>query len=147
MNEALMERLQKFLLRQDRASLLGSPATQEEIAHAEQRLNVRFHEDYVSFIRMFGGAYAGLAVHAFSNASSIGNETIIDLTLNFREQCEELPFGDALRTSYVISIDGSGDPIIIDQTGNVLNCYLDTGKAQLLAESFEALIEDNFYEW
>ncbi|WP_371860384.1 SMI1/KNR4 family protein [Paenibacillus lautus] len=53
-----MERLQKFLLRQDRASLLGSPATQEEIANAEQRLNVRFHEDYVRFIRMFGGVYA-----------------------------------------------------------------------------------------
>ncbi|GIP00373.1 hypothetical protein J14TS5_54580 [Paenibacillus lautus] len=147
MNEALMERLQKFLLRQDRASLVGSPATQEEIAHAEQQLNVTFHEDYVRFIRMFGGAYAGLAVHAFSNASSIGNETIIDLTLDFREQCKEIPFGDVLRTSYVISIDGSGDPIIIDQTGKVSIYYHDTGEAKLLAESFEALIEDNFYEW
>jgi hypothetical protein len=142
-----MERLQKFLLRQDRASPLGSPATQEEIANAEQRLNVRFHEDYVRFIRMFGGVYAGLSVHAFSNASSIGNETIIDLTLDFREQCTELPFGDVLRTSYVISIDGSGDPIIIDQTGKVFICYHDTGEVELLADSFETLIEDNFYEW
>lgn len=66
MNEALMERLQKFLLRQDRASLVGSPATQEEIAH---------------------------------------------------------------------------------HTGKVFICYHDTGEAKLLADSFEALIEDNFYEW
>lgn len=147
MNEVLMERLQKFLLREDRASLVGTPATQEEIAHAEQLLNVRFHEDYVRFIKMFGGAYAGLAVHAFSNGSSVGQETIVDLTLDFREQCKELPFGDVLRTSYVISIDGSGDPIIIDQTGKVIICYHDTGEVELLADSFETLIEDNFYEW
>ncbi|KOR89161.1 SMI1/KNR4 family protein [Paenibacillus solani] len=147
MNEALMERLQKFLSREDRASLVGCPATQEEISHAEQLLNVSFHEDYLRFIRMFGGAYAGLPIHAFSNGSSIGNETIVDLTLDFREQCKELPFGEELRVSYVISIDGSGDPIIIDQTGKVFICYHDTGEVKFLADSFEALIEDNFYEW
>ncbi|WP_246059322.1 SMI1/KNR4 family protein [Paenibacillus lautus] len=69
------------------------------------------------------------------------------MTLDFREQCTELPFGDVLRTSYVISIDGSGDPIIIDQTGKVFICYHDTGEVELLADSFETLIEDNFYEW
>lgn len=147
MNEALMERLQNFLFREDRASLVGSPATQEEIAHAEQQLNVRFHEDYVHFIRKFGGAYAGLAVHAFSNGSSIGNETVADLTLDFREQYKELPIGDALQTGYVISIDGSGNPIIIDQSGKVFICHHDTGEVKLLADSFEALIEENFYEW
>ncbi|WP_409347191.1 SMI1/KNR4 family protein [Paenibacillus sp. MBLB4367] len=117
------------------------------MAGAQERLNVSFHENYVRFIRMFGGAYAGLAVHAFSNGSSLGKETIVDLTLEFREQFKESPFAEVLRTGYVISMDGSGDPIFIDQEGKVCICYHDTGEIKLLADSFEMLIEDNFYEW
>ncbi|MFB6365844.1 SMI1/KNR4 family protein [Paenibacillus elgii] len=147
MKDALMERLKIFLHREDNSTLVGIPASQEEIAKAQQQLNVNFHEDYVHFIRTFGGAYAGLVVYAFSNGSSLGNETVVDLTLGFREQFKELPFTEVLRTSYVISIDGSGDPIIINQEGKVLICYHDTGEIELLADSFEVLIEENFYEW
>ncbi|GAF06080.1 hypothetical protein JCM16418_22 [Paenibacillus pini JCM 16418] len=96
---------------------------------------------------MFGGAYAGLAVHAFSNGSSLGNETVVDLTLGFREQFKDLPFAEVLRTSYVISMNGSGDPIIINQAGKVIIYYHDSGETELLADSFEVLVEDNFYEW
>ncbi|MGO4184921.1 SMI1/KNR4 family protein [Paenibacillus sp. MCAF9] len=147
MKDALMERLKNFLHLEDNSTLVGIPATQEEIAKAQQRLNVSFHEDYVHFIRTFGGAYAGLAVHAFSNGSSLGNETVIDLTLEFREQFKELPCAEVLRTSYVISMDGSGDPIIIDRLGKVHICYHDTGEIKLVADSFELLVEENFYEW
>ncbi|MCG7409498.1 SMI1/KNR4 family protein [Paenibacillus sp. ACRRX] len=147
MKNALMERLKLFLHREDHRTLVGMPASQEEIVKAQQRLNVIFHEDYVHFIKTFGGAYAGLAIHAFSNGSSLGNETVVDLTLEFREQCKELPFADVLRTSYVISMDGSGDPIIINQAGKVCICYHDTGEIKLLADSFEEMIKENFYEW
>ncbi len=147
MKAALMERLKNFLHREDNRSLVGIPASQEEIAKAEQRLNVEFHDDYVHFIRAFGGAYAGLAIHAFCNGSSLGKETVVDLTLEFREQFKGLPFAEVLQASYVISMDGSGDPIIINQAGQVCICYHDTGEIKLLADSFEALIEDNFYEW
>lgn len=147
MKDALMERLKVFLYREDNRTLVGIPASQEEIVKAQQRLNVNFHEDYIHFIKTFGGAYAGLAIHAFSNGSSLGNETVVDLTLGFREQFKELPFAEVLRTSYVISIDGSGDPIIINQAGRVFICYHDTGEIKLLADSFEEMIEENFYEW
>ncbi|WP_442604121.1 SMI1/KNR4 family protein [Paenibacillus sp. KN14-4R] len=147
MKDALMERLKVFLQREDNSTLVGIPASQEEIAEAQRQLNVNFHEDYVHFIRTFGGAFAGLAVHAFSNGSSLGNETVVDLTLGFREQFKELPLAEVLRTGYVISIDGSGDPIIIDREGKVCICYHDTREIKLLADSFEMLIEDNFYEW
>lgn len=147
MKDALMERLKTFLLREDNRTLVGIPASQEEIVEAQQRLNVNFHEDYVHFIKTFGGAYAGLAVHAFSNGSSLGNETVVDMTLDFREQFNEFSFAEVLRTGYVISMDGSGDPIIINQAGKVFICYHDTGEIKLLADSFEEMIEENFYEW
>jgi len=69
------------------------------------------------------------------------------LTLEFREQFTELPFAEILRTSYVISMDGSGAPILINQDGKVFICYHDTGEMELLADSFEVLIEENFFEW
>jgi len=147
MNDMLMERLKSFLHREDNGTLVGIPASLEEIVKAQQRLNVNFHEDYIHFIKTFGGAYAGLAIHAFSNGSSLGNETVVDLTLEFREQFKELPFAEVLRTSYVISMDGSGDPIFINQAGKVFICYHDTGEIKLLADSFEEMIEKNFYEW
>ncbi|WP_028563665.1 SMI1/KNR4 family protein [Paenibacillus pinihumi] len=147
MKDALMERLKAFLQREDKSTLVGIPAGEEEIDKAHQQLNISFHEDYIQFIRTFGGAYAGLAVHAFSNGSSLGNETVVDLTLGFREQFRELPFAEVLQTGYVISMDGSGDPIMISQDGQVLICHHDTGEIKLLADSFESLIEDNFFEW
>jgi len=147
MKDVLMERLKIFLHREDNHTLVGIPTSQDEIVKAQQRLEVNFHEDYLHFIRTFGGAYAGLAVYAFSNGSSLGNETVVDLTLGFREQFKELLFAEVLRTSYVISMDGSGDPIIINQTGKVFICYHDTGEMKLLADSFEELIEENFFEW
>ncbi|GBG07292.1 putative cell wall assembly protein, partial [Paenibacillus agaridevorans] len=39
-------------------------------------------------------------------------------------------------------MDGSGDPIIIDQAGKVSICYHDTGEIKLLADSLEELIEE-----
>jgi len=147
MKDALMERLKIFLHRDNNRTLVGIPASQEEIVKAQQQLNVNFHEDYIHFIKTFGGAYAGLAIHAFSNGSSLGNETVVDLTLGFREQFKELSFAEVLRTSYVISMDGSDDPIIMNQAGKVFICYHDTGEIKLIADSFEEMIEENFCEW
>ncbi|MFC7680145.1 SMI1/KNR4 family protein [Paenibacillus sp. GCM10028914] len=147
MKESLIERLKLFLYREDNLTLVGHPASQEEISQAEQLLNVSFHTDYVKFIQTFGGAYAGIAVHAFANGSSIGKETVIDLTLRYREQFKEHSFAKILETSYVISMDGSGDPIMMNSSGQVYIGYHDTAEIRLLADSFEALIEDQFYEW
>lgn len=143
--DSLIERLKAFLLKKEQQTLLGKPASQEEITSAQQQLRVQFHQDYVQFIKMFGGAYAGLAIHAFSNGSSIGNETVVDLTLAFRQQFKDILSPNSLDTSYVISMDGGGNPIFIDTSGRVFIC--DHGTIQLLANSFELLIEENFYEW
>ncbi|MBD2861169.1 SMI1/KNR4 family protein [Paenibacillus oceani] len=149
MKEELMERLRQFLGRADNASLSGTPAGDEQIASAERLLDVRFDADYIEFIKAFGGAYAGLPVHAFANGSAMGNETVVELTLDFRKQYEGTvtEAETLLRSGLVISLDGSGDPILIASTGGVYICYHDSGETSMLAGSFAELIEDNFFEY
>ncbi|MFJ7919171.1 hypothetical protein ACIQ6U_05355 [Lysinibacillus fusiformis] len=68
----------------------------------------------------------------------MGNEAVIDLTLAFRQ-----PFSEVLSiASYVISMDGGGNPIFMDSSGKVFLC--DHGTLLLLAESFERLSKKNF---
>ncbi|QUL55317.1 SMI1/KNR4 family protein [Paenibacillus tritici] len=147
MNDALMERLHLFLTREDNRSLLGIPATDDQIAAAEKVLGLSLDRDYVRFIKSFGGAYAGLPVYAFSNASSMGQGRITELTLSFREDFKDTPAGAILAHSVVFSMDGSGNPILLDPEGRVLLCDHDTGEYEVIAASFAALIEENFAEW
>ncbi|WP_374966437.1 hypothetical protein [Lysinibacillus sp. RS5] len=70
-----------------------------------------------------------------------------DLTLEFREQFKNHSPAKILNTSYVISLEGSGNPIFINQAGQVFICSNDTGEIELLADSFEEMIDENFFEW
>ncbi|MEK4003190.1 hypothetical protein [Paenibacillus sp. FSL H3-0333] len=45
MNDALMERLQLFLTKEGNQSLLGTPATEEQIAEAEKQLGLSLDQD------------------------------------------------------------------------------------------------------
>ena len=56
---------------QDEPELKGIPASNEEIKHAENILGIKFHDDYIEFIKKFGGASAGLDNHAFHNSTLI----------------------------------------------------------------------------
>lgn len=147
MKESLMERLKAFLLKKEQQTLIGIPASQTEIMNAKRQLHIQLHTDYVEFITAFGGAYAGIAVHAFSNGSSIGNETVVNLTLDFPQQFFDYLPPNILATSYVISMDGEGNPIFIESSGKVYICFHDSGEVKRLANSFKLLIEENFYEW
>jgi hypothetical protein len=46
-----------------------------------------------------------------------------------------------LQKSYVFSIDGSGDPVTINQEGAVIICYYDTGELKQIADLFNALVK------
>jgi hypothetical protein len=147
MNDTLMQRLAHFLAKEEHDTLRGRPALDGEIKAAEEKLNVKFHDDYKDFIKRFGGAYAGLDIHAFSNGSSLGKETVVELTLEFRESYA----GDAraveLNKSYVIAITCTGDPIIINPVGEVVALYHDSDEREVLAASLEELLQDIFVEW
>lgn len=119
--------------------LRGLPATSDQINEAQKLLNVQFNEQYINFIKRFGGAFAGISIHAFSNESLIGKATVVDLTLKFRDTYgESVP--RELRNSYVISDDGSGNPILMDMAGKITIYFHDSGESELLYNSLQELL-------
>ena len=145
MKKELVNRLKEFLGKNP--TLMGRPASTEEIENAERELGMKMDNDYKEFIQIFGGAYAGLAIHAFSNGSSIGNETVVELTSKSRALFNESNVFPEINRCYVIADDGSGNPIVISENGEMLLFDYDTGEKTVLSESFEKFIEDNFSEW
>lgn len=77
MKDALMKRLEVFLHREDNRSLLGIPASPEEIVKAQQQLNVSFHEDYIDFIKMFGEHMQVLQYMHFRMALASGTKQLL----------------------------------------------------------------------
>jgi cell wall assembly regulator SMI1 len=145
MKEELMKRIEYFL--EKHPELKGVPATLNEIAKAEEELQIKLDDDYKEFIKRFGGSYAGIAIHAFSNGSSMGNETIINLTNCCRESFEEDEFSPEINKSLIFSDDGTGNPIAINANGEVVIYYHDSGEKEILSKSFGSFVEENFAEW
>ena len=140
-NAKLIKKLKKFLLNEDNSEFVGKPATDEQIKEAETKMGVKFSDDYIEFIKLFGGAYAGIDIRAFENAESIGKESVIDFTLALRESHPKV------QDTYVISDDGSGNPIMINQNGEVAIFYHDTGESEILSSSLGEYIEEVFEPW
>lgn len=145
MKQEVINKLNVFY--QKNPTMLGKAATNEQIANAEKELNIIMDKDYKEFIQNFGGASAGLAIHAFINGTSIGNETIIDLTNSARNLFNDANLSPEINKSLVITDDGSGNPIAIMPNGEVVLFDYDTEEKQVLSNSFEEFIEENFVEW
>lgn len=141
MEKKIFNKLKKFLLNEENSEFTGKPATKEQISQAELQLGVKFSNDYIEFIENFGGAYAGLDIHAFENAESMGSETVISLTNDLRKSHPEV------KDTYVISDDGSGNPIMIDKSGQIIIYYHDSGDSEILAPSLGKYIEEVFEPW
>lgn len=142
MNEDLLNKILKFINPNTEINLIGIPATQFEIEAAEKELNITFHEDYIIFIKKFGGSYAGIPIYAFKNNEMLSEDTVIDLTKNFRADYEGDNRSEIINKSYVFSFDGSGNPIMINQKGEVIIFYHDNDQYKILADSLSKLIED-----
>ena len=142
MKQSIIKKLNAFF--KENPTLLGVAATNEEIENAEKELHLTIDNDYKEFILKFGGAYAGIAIYAFKNGTSIGKETIIDLTMNARNLFNTANLFPEINNCLVFSDDGAGNPIAIAPNGEVILFDYDTEEKQTLANSFEKLIEDNF---
>lgn len=110
----------------------------KDIKQAEEKLNVVFDPDYKQFIKLFGGCYVGVDVYGIKNSNDLEDKSIIDLTEEYKKSGWNIPKG-----SYVISFDSSGNPIMINNSGEIILFDHDNFSLIKLADSFEKLIEDN----
>ena len=137
----LVKRLETFLTENE---MLGTPATAEQIAEAENILNVKFPEDYVDFISRFGGTYAGIDIYAFESNS----ENVIKFTQDMRQSfCNGDKREKEAQQSIAFADDGSGNPILINAKGEVVIFYHDSDEREVVAKNLGKFIEDNFEEW
>ena len=132
MKKELIERLRRFLSAHD---MMGTPASDEQVVCAEQELGVKFSPDYIDFVKNFGKAYAGMMINALD-----GNENVVDETKSFREVHPDVT------DTYVISDDGSGNPIMINSKGEVEIYYHDSdAEIEIIASSLEQYIDCLLY--
>ncbi|MEY9974776.1 hypothetical protein ABH966_005193 [Lysinibacillus sp. RC46] len=111
--------------------------------NAEQVLNVKFKEEYIQFIKIFGGACVGLNIHAFNNGSFIGKSTVVELTHWFKKGGEDM-IPHELKDAYVISNDGSGNPILMNSDGNIFIFWHDSWEVELLHNSLQEMLMKYF---
>jgi hypothetical protein len=135
MEESLILRIKEFLGNTD---YIENVSTDSELSEAEKELNVTLDDEYKFFVKNFGGCFVGLDIFALKNSKNLEQITFIDLTKSFRKQ--GYPNMD---NKYVISFDGSGNPICINSKGEVLLFDHDIGEYSKIANSFNKLISDN----
>ena len=122
--------------------------TEEEINKAEDELAVKFHTDYLKYLRKYGGgsafAYDIYGLKPTRNMTK--NYSVVSNTNFYRSQ----NWPD-IKNWYIISDDGRGNPIGIDPEGKVWLSDHDSGFELIkLADSFEEFLyklhTDTLYE-
>lgn len=125
------------------------PVESKEIDLAEKELDLTFNDAYKKFIMVYGGACVGSnLVYGLRKQKDMGKELFNVLTINFFYRVQNWP---DIENWYIISDDGSGNPIGIDPEGKVWLSDHDSGFEQIkLADSFEEflykLLTDTLYE-
>ena len=100
--------------------------------------NVVFDTGYKQFIKTFGGCYVGVDIYGVRNSNDLKEKTVVDLTKLYKEAGWTIA-----DDCYIISFDSSGNPIMMNKSGEVVLFDHDNGDSVILANSFEELIEDN----
>lgn len=144
MKQELIDKIKVIL--SDNDLFAGKSVNEETIKNAETELNVKFDNDYAKFLSLFGGSYTGFPVYGFNNCEMLSEETVIDLTKDFRSNYLVDNRCELIQSSYVISVSGNGDPVFISPDNKVWIYYQDDDETEELNKSFEELIEENLME-
>lgn len=139
MKQEVIDKIKLILSEND--LFAGKSVDEETIKNAEKELNVNFDKDYVQFLSLFGGSYTGFSIYGFNNCEMLSEETVIDLTKNFRSNYLIDNRSELIQSSYVISVSGNGDPVFISPDNKVWIYYHDDDEIEELNKSFEELIE------
>lgn len=143
MDAHLMKRIGSFLNNSEFEGLVGKPATTEEILNAERVLNVKFNEEYIRFIKLFGGACVGIEIYVFNNEDSLRKNSVIESTQRFRKGGEDV-IPQELKDAYVISDDGSGNPILMNTEGKIFIFLHDSWEVELVSNSLQEMLMKYF---
>lgn len=141
MKQEVIDKIKLILSEND--LFAGKSVDEETIKNAETELNVNFNKDYVQFLSLFGGSYTGFSIYGFNNCEMLSEETVIDLTKDFRSNYLIDNRCELIQSSYVISVSGNGDPVFISPDNKVWIYYHDDDEIEELNKSFEELIEQN----
>ncbi|MFW0737766.1 SMI1/KNR4 family protein [Flavobacterium sp. T12S277] len=144
MKQELIDKIKVILSDDD--LFAGKSVNEETIKNAETELNVKFDNDYAQFLSLFGGSYTGFPVYGFNNCEMLSEETVIDLTKDFRSNYLVDNRCELIQSSYVISVSGNGDPVFISPDNKVWIYYHDDDETEEVNKSFEELIEENLME-
>ena len=134
MNAILIEKLQDFF--QKNPITMGEPSTADELLFVEQTMQLKLDETHRYLLLHCGGVVIGdIRIYGLKNTELIGDETFVELTDDFREQMS------IEAQQYVISVDDTGNPILIDTVTHEIILYNhDIGAYEKLFDSLEELI-------
>ena len=111
--------------------------TDKEIAEASERLEIPFPNDYVEFLRMFGGAMVGpYPVFGLRPVDVMEDErwSVVEITEATRASLNEAAGW------VVFSEDHGGNPIGFDSSGIIVIYDHDFGGTSKLADDFEGYL-------
>ena len=120
--------------------LAAGPAASSEIERIEEFAGFLLPISYKEFVARYGGAIVGAySVFGWGASIAMGSEeaSVIDVTNRFRS--DHWPGSDS---SIVISIDHSGNAIMMNENGSVSRFDHDFGGIDILSNDFESFITD-----
>lgn len=133
----MFDRLQADL--QAHPKLAAEPISTGEVDSIEGRAGFPLPQSYRGFLQRFGAAIVGpYPVYGKGAAEAMAATVVcvIAITRRFRSDGWPLP-----ARALVISTDHAGDPFTMVTDGSVGRFDHDSGKQELIASSFERLIE------
>ncbi|MFC2398633.1 MAG: SMI1/KNR4 family protein [Capnocytophaga gingivalis] len=109
----------------------------------EQTMQLKLDETHRYLLLHYGGVVIGdIRIYGLKNTELIGDETFVELTDEYREQMS------IEAQQYVISVDDTGNPILIDTaTREVILYNHDIGAYEKLFDSLEELILSKLNKW
>ena len=135
LNEIVLNKLKSFFEKNPVA--LGQPTLPNEITLIENSLNKALDEDFKQFTSTFGGcAVRDALIYGIHNSEFLGDETIIELNKNMSQYLDDISY------HLIIGIDGSGNPIYINDAKAIMLYDHDVNEEVMLSDSFENYLND-----
>lgn len=120
--------------------LAAGPLLQSEVESGFSMVNFKLPEDYLWFVKQYGGAVVGAySVCGLRKSAPMGvrESSALEMTSHFKKQG-----WPGVENWLIISSDHSGNPIGIAADGQVWISDYDNGQVAVISSSFEQFIRE-----